>query len=111
VNIATFVFLGLILLVSGWAILTAPAKSERLPGYNRWQNFVYVRKGRQAYGLIVTSCLIVVTNVLRAMKQGALEFMGWLATGALIGVIVLYAVVVVWPLPSPVNKSDRLKSA
>jgi len=95
-----------------WAMATANVKPEPLPGYTRWQNFVYVCKGRLAYALIATFCFIVASNAMRVVRHGGLELMGWISTGATVIVIALYAVILAWPLPPSVHRQeDKLESA
>jgi hypothetical protein len=94
-----------------WALTTSKVRPEPLPCYSRWQNFVYVRKSRTAYALILVFCFILAMNGRRWFEHGSLGWLGWLATGAMVFDIALFAVILAWPLPSPVHRQDKLKSA
>jgi len=86
-----------------WALVASSGFQAKSPlaGYSRWQNFIYVRRRRSAGPMVAGFSLLTATLGLGALRRGHLDFMTGLAIGAMAASLVLWALVLTWPLPPP----------
>ena len=82
-----------------WCMWTL--KPKQLAGYGRFHNFLYVRRASAPswvrYATVASCVAFVFLSVLRWIRHGRIEWIGWIAVASSVSVIVLY----MWPLPAP----------